>query len=117
MPRLLELCAGAGSVGKVFEAAGWEMVSLDLDPKARANLTMSVLDIPLDFWPEGTFDFVWASPPCTLYSTARTTGAQPERALEVFHAMHQQGVVLDRITYSAMISTCDKGKVPVGVAF
>ena len=76
MPKLLELFAGTGSVGRVFEAAAWEVVSVDIDPKARANLTMSVLDIPLDYWPEGTFDFVWASPPCTLYSTARTTGPE-----------------------------------------
>ena len=37
---------------------------------------------------------------------------QPERALEVFDAMQQQGVVPNVITYNALISACEKGKQP-----
>ena len=39
-------------------------------------------------------------------------GKQPERALQLFEAMKQQGVVPDEITYSALISACKKGKQP-----
>ena len=73
--RLLELFCGTKSVGKVFEAAGgWEVTSVDLNPKCEPTICCSVLDIELDRWPPGYFDFVWASPPCTLYSRARTRG-------------------------------------------
>ena len=75
MPKLLELFCGPNhSVGKVFEAAGWEVVSVDIEAKYEPTLCMSVLDIELDRWEPGTFDCVWSSPPCTLFSKARTTG-------------------------------------------
>ena len=74
MPKLLELFCGSKSVGKVFEEAGWEVVSVDIEPKFEPTLCMSVLDIPLGHWEPGAFDFVWSSPPCTLFSKARTRG-------------------------------------------
>ena len=45
-------------------------------------------------------------------TSAHEKGKHPERALEVFEAMLQQGVVADEITYGALISACDKGKQP-----
>ena len=47
----------------------------------------------------------------TLISTCEK-GKQPERALEVFKAMQQQGVMPNVIAYSALISACEKGKQP-----
>ena len=38
MPRrLLELYSGTGSVGRAFAALGWDVVSVDLDPRANAE--------------------------------------------------------------------------------
>ena len=34
---LLELFSGTGSVGRVFREAGWDVTSVDLDPKAGAH--------------------------------------------------------------------------------
>ena len=78
MPKLLELFCGTKSVGRVFENAGWDVISVDIEQKFEPSLCMSVLDIELDRWEPGTFTFVWASPPCTLFSTARTTGPVPD---------------------------------------
>ena len=75
--KLLELFSGTGSIGKAFKKHGWEVVSLDLNPKAGATITTDVLDWDYTVFEKGSFDFVWASPPCTEYSVARTTAKTP----------------------------------------
>ena len=40
------------------------------------------------------------------------TGQQLERALEVFQAIQQQGVVPDAITHDALITAGEKGQQP-----
>ena len=92
MPHLLELFAGTKSVGKVFEAAGWQVTSVDLEACFSPTLCMNVLDLqPEDI--EDRVDLVWASPPCTMYSLARTTGGP--RDLEGSDRMVQK--VLDLV--------------------
>jgi site-specific DNA-cytosine methylase len=71
--KLLELFSGTGSVGKVAKALGWEVVSLDLK---NADIQIDILDWDFESFPVGVFDFVWASPPCTEYSRAKTTGVR-----------------------------------------
>ena len=63
MPRLLELFCGTKSVGRAFEAAGWEVVSLDIVSKFEPTTT----------FPPHHFDMVWASPVCTEYSCVLMT--------------------------------------------
>ena len=76
MPLLLELFSGTGSVGKGFAAlGGWEVVSVDIDSKSRPTIVADVLRLDPRCLP--TPDFVWASPPCTHYSRARTTAKTP----------------------------------------
>jgi hypothetical protein len=93
--RFLELFSGTGSVGNVFRARGWEVISLDSDPAAGADVCADVLDFDYRHYPPGHFDCVWASPPCTHYSCARTTGGP--RDLEGSDALVRR--VLDIFEY------------------
>ena len=80
--KLLELFSGTGSVGKVFLAQGWEVVSLDQDPKTDATIHEDILTWDFRAFPPGHFDVIWASPCCTNYSCARR-GAKTPRNLEL----------------------------------
>ena len=80
--KLLDLFSGAGSVGSAFAGRGWEIVSIDSDPKTKALIHKNILTWNYKVVPSDHFDAVWASPCCTYYSPARR-GAKTPRNLEL----------------------------------
>ncbi len=92
-PMLLELFSGTGSVGRSFRARGWDVFSVDIDAATNPTLVANVLDLHLHGLPTQV-DCIWASPPCTHYSRARTKAKTP-RDLEGSDALVQ--AVLDII--------------------
>ena len=74
--RVLELFKGSGSVGKYLETsrlAKFDVVSLDIECKYDPTMCGDIMtwDYKKRF-PSGHFDIIWASPPCTEYSIAKT---------------------------------------------
>ena len=70
--KLLDLFTGTGSVARVAEDLGFEVHTLDIDPKCKPDICADILefDYKAAFVP-GYFDIIWASPPCDTFSTAR----------------------------------------------
>ncbi len=73
--KLLELFSGTGSIGTAFKDIGWTCASLDItgSPFHKPDIKMDIRDWNYKKIDPGTFDAIWASPPCTEYSNARTT--------------------------------------------
>ena len=51
---------------------GYEVISLDRD--MSASIQLDILEWDCREFPRKFFDVIWASPPCTEYSRAKTTG-------------------------------------------
>jgi site-specific DNA-cytosine methylase len=96
MPVLLELFSGTGSIGKAFRELGWDVFSVDIDPKGKPSLVADVKQLMPEQIPYQQVDFIWASPPCTQYSIARTNAKTP-RDLEGSDALAQR--TLDLIEF------------------
>ena len=69
--KLLELFSGTKSVGKVAEQLGYDVTSLYLK---NADINTDILEWDYKQYQVGYFDIVWASPPCTEYSNAKSRG-------------------------------------------
>ena len=70
MVRCLDLFSGTHSFSTVAKDLGYECVSLDISPKHNPDIVCDILEFDYKIWPIGYFDFIWASPPCTLFSVA-----------------------------------------------
>jgi hypothetical protein len=73
--RLLDCFSGTGSVAKAARSMGWETVTLDLRD-ADINCNILQWNYRAAFEP-GHFDVIWGSPPCQMFSRARTTAKTP----------------------------------------
>ena len=82
--RVLELFCGVNhSVGKVAHTLGWEVTSVDINPKASPDHLQDILDFDETAYSKDHFQFIWASPPCESYSQARTVAKIPrDEAME-----------------------------------
>ena len=69
--NVLELFSGTGSIGKICEELGWDYLSLDKDLPADINI--DILEWDYKQIPNDTFDIVWASCPCELWSKLQNT--------------------------------------------
>ena len=71
--KILELFSGTKSVSKVAEQLGFDVISLDL---RNADINCDILHWDYTCFAPGEFYFIWASPPCTEYSRAKTVGVR-----------------------------------------
>ena len=72
--KVLDLFSGTGSVANVFRNHGPTVTTLDRD--LPADIQTDIVDWKYKELPRKSFDVIWASPPCTEHSLAKTTGVR-----------------------------------------
>ncbi len=92
--RALVLCSGTGSVDEVLRDYGYDVDSVDIDEQWGATFVESLAEfrdrIRRGEVMAGDYDVIWASPPCTEYSRAKTRGVRdlPGADQVVLDAIH-----------------------------
>jgi hypothetical protein len=78
----LDLCAGLGGASQAMRRRGWDVVTMDNDPRFGCDITA---DLTAWSWHGRRPDLVWASPPCTEFARESMpwcrTGAVPDLTL------------------------------------
>lgn len=69
--NVLECFSGTGSISKICKELDWNCLSLDKDLPADINI--DILEWDYKQIPNDTFDIVWCSPPCELWSRLQNT--------------------------------------------
>lgn len=78
--RVLDCFSGTGSIRKCADDSPdkFSCVSLDIsDALHPVEILCDIMDWKYKCFPPDSFDIIFASPPCTQYSIARTTGKLP----------------------------------------
>ncbi len=73
----IDLCSGLGGFSKAFVDAGWEVVTVDVEPKFKPTFVADVCELieRPDFFGAYRYpDVLLASPPCNKFSVANTHG-------------------------------------------
>lgn len=94
-PLILELFKGTGSVGKVAEKRGYNVISVDIEEKFKPDIHSDILI--LDYKALPTPDFIWASSPCNTFSWMLCTGKTPARDCNTYKAITDVGRLGDKI--------------------
>jgi hypothetical protein len=84
---MLDLFSGSGSASRAAAVRGWEVLRVDNGLETAADIHADILTWkPLTPLSGKCWDLVWASPPCTLLSTANAKTRNVEKGLELVRA-------------------------------
>lgn len=79
---MLDLCAGLGGASQAMRDRGWDVITLDNDPRFGCDITA---DLRGWEWHSPTPDLIWLSDPCTEFARESMpwckTGATPDLSI------------------------------------
>lgn len=79
---MLDLCCGLKGASAAMKDRGWQVVTLDIDPRFRPDI---VADVRGWSWNGERVELIWASPPCTEFARESMpwsrTGNEPDMSI------------------------------------
>ena len=73
--RMLDLFSGTGKVEKIFQNEGFDVISVDVDPRWGSTHMVNILEWDYkSVYPSGWFEVIFATPPCDQFSCANVSG-------------------------------------------
>ena len=97
--RVLVLFNGTGSVEQAVRRL-WkhaEIITVDNVSKYKSTHTCDIRTFDFQQYPVGYFDVIWASPPCTYYSVARTTPTSPAQLQQADSLVQAAQNIINRL--------------------
>jgi site-specific DNA-cytosine methylase len=88
--KLLELFSGTKSVSNAVGSQFNEIISVDILNKYNPTFVCNILEWDYKQYPEGYFDAIWASPPCTEYSIILNSRPERKRNIEFANSIVQR---------------------------
>tara|TARA_R110000824_G_scaffold221955_1_gene409098 strand:+ start:235 stop:852 length:618 start_codon:yes stop_codon:yes gene_type:complete len=70
----LEIFCGTKSFGKCCNELGYNVISIDIEKQFNPTHLCDIMDFNYKQYDKDYFDIIWASPPCTEYSKAKSVG-------------------------------------------
>ena len=96
MPTMLDLFAGLGGASRAMRERGWNVTTVDVDPRFGCDVTT---DVRTFHWTGGPVDLLWASPPCDEFSRESMpwcrTGVDPDVSL-IGHVLRIESEIAPR---------------------
>ncbi len=80
-PFALELFSGSKAVTRVLEKAGYEVISLDWNPKLKPSICCNIMDFPFNRI-QVPISVIWASPNCQTLSRVARPGQWIKKTLK-----------------------------------
>jgi hypothetical protein len=106
---MIDLFAGSGGASQEMVNRGWEVFTVDIDPRWNATVVGSITEVTS--WPTSLIDLLWASPPCTDFARESMpwcrTGIAPD--ITLFREVHK---LIDQLKPTWWVIENVRGAIP-----
>jgi hypothetical protein len=106
---MLDVCAGLGGASQAMRARGWDVVTLDNDPRFACDITA---DLTTWTWHGRRPDLLWASPPCQAFARKNMKCFYPNEPDPDMTLMDAARRVIDEIRPRYWVIENVRGAVP-----